>query len=343
MTTGTVRIERAPDGIWIIAPDDAPSVLDDAAGIDVAVLEALGGHLSWSVLAEHAVPAAVIDDVDSAQNWLWAVFGEEVALAVAAGSGTEISVAPARPRVAACARRLAFALWAARWWPTSTVDALPALDEELLNGEIATLVEECDLLVDGADALAPAAPAVPVRPARADDYALAAGVATATLPSALVLTRGTTGTDWRRYPPGLVDASERAVAWEVVRASGTTTVRVSIVAAPGLSSAVPEHLRPRASVGTASGTVDVSLSLSGDTWSGVAAAPSGSEAGVSVDVHVPGFGTTGSADGGGAEVRERVRNLIRQRLLRAAATTPDDGPDAPLLAEIEAAASDSDF
>ena len=129
MTPGTVRIERAPDGVWVIAPDDAPSVLDDAAGIHVAVLEVLGGHLSWSVLAEHAVPAAVIDDVDSAQNWLWAVFGEEVALAVAAGSGTEISVAPARPRVADGARRLAYAHWAARWWPTSTIDALPPLDD----------------------------------------------------------------------------------------------------------------------------------------------------------------------------------------------------------------------
>ena len=171
MTTGTVRIERAPDGIWIITPDDAPSVLADAAGIDVAVLEVLGGHLSWSVLADHTVPVAVLDDVASAQNWVWAVFGEEVALAVAAGSGRDVTVEPARPRVAAGARRLAYAHWAARWWPASTIDAIPPLDEGLLNGEIATLVEECDLLVDGVDTVAATGPALAERPGRDPDAA----------------------------------------------------------------------------------------------------------------------------------------------------------------------------
>ncbi|WAM12130.1 hypothetical protein [Rhodococcus sp. JS3073] len=343
MTTGTVRIEHTPDGIWIITPDDAPSILDDAAGIDVAVLEVVGGHLSWSVLAEHPVPVAVLDDVASAQNWVWAVFGEEVALAVASGSGRDVTVSPARPRMADSARRLAYAHWAARWWPTSTIDAVPPLDEGLLNGEMATLVAECDLLVDGDDAHVPTGPAPADRPGRADDYALAAGTATATLPSTLVLARGITGSDWRRYPPGLVDASERAVSWEVVRAAGDTTVRVSVVAAPGLSEPVPEHVRPRALVGTASGTVDVALQLSGDVWFGESAAPQGSESGVSVDVHLPGFGVNGHADGGGPEVRERVRALVRRRLRRAAETAPDDAPDAPLLAEIAAAASDSDF
>ncbi|PQP19191.1 hypothetical protein [Rhodococcus opacus] len=343
MTPGTVRIERAPDGVWVIAPDDAPSVLDDAAGIDVAVLEVLGGHLSWSVLADHPVPVAVLDDVASAQNWVWAVFGEEVALAVAAGSGRGVTVEPARPRVAAGARRLAYAHWAARWWPASTIDAIPPLDEGLLHGEIATLVEECDLLVDGDDAVVPTGPALADRPRRADDYALAAGAAVATLPSTLVLARGTTGSDWRRYPPGLVDASERAVSWEVVRAAGNTTVRVSVVAAPGLSEPVPAHVRPHALIGTASGTADVALQLSGDAWSGESAAPPGSESGVSVDVYLPGFGVTGHADDGGPEARERVRALVRRRLRRASETAPDDGPDAPLLAEIAAAASDSDF
>ncbi|MFD7041551.1 hypothetical protein [Rhodococcus jostii] len=342
MTAGTVRIERVPDGVWVIAPDDAPSVLDDAAGIDVAVLEVLGGHLSWSVLADHTVPVAVIDDVASAQNWVWAVFGEEVALAVAAGSGRDVTVEPARPRVAAGARRLAYAHWAARWWPASTIDPVPPLDEGLLNREIATLVEECDLLVDGDDALVPG-PALADRPRRADDYALAAGAAVATLPSTLVLARGTTGSDWRRYPPGLVDASERAVSWEVVRAAGNTTVRVSVVATPGLSQPVPDHVRPHALIGTASGTADVALQLSGDVWSGESAAPPGSEAGVTVDVHLPGFGGSGHADGGGPEARENVRALVRRRLRRAAETAADDGPDAPLLAEIAAAASDSDF
>ncbi|MFC9551578.1 hypothetical protein ACFTWF_12075 [Rhodococcus sp. NPDC056960] len=342
MTTGTVRIQRAPDGVWIIAPDSAPSVLDAAAGIDVAVLEVVGGHLSWSVLADSAVPAAVIDDVDSAQNWVWAVFGEEVALALASGSGRDVTPAPARPRIAAAARRLAFAQWATRWWPASAVDAIPALDAGLLNREIGTLAEDCDLLVDGDDALVPAGLPVSGLPARADDYALAAGAATAAVPSRLVLARGTGGTDWRRYPPGLVDASERAVFWEVVRAAGITTVRVSVVAAPGLSAPVPDHLQPRATIGAATGTVDVALELSGDVWSGEAAAPQGSEAGVSVRVYVPGFGVNGSPDGGDPEARERVRNLVRQRLRRAAEPTPD-GPDAPLLAEIDAAASDSDF
>ena len=344
MTTGTVRIDRAPDGVWIIAPENAPSVLDDDAGVDVTVLEVLGGHLSWSVFAEHTVPVAVIDDVDSAQNWMWAVFGEEVALAVAAGeTGSDVVVEPARPRVAAGARRLAFAHWAARWWPTSTVDGIAALDARLLNREIAALVKDCDLLVDGDDALAPSGPTLADRPGRADDYALAAGAATATLPDTLVLARGITGSDWRRYPPGLVDCSERAVSWEVVRTSGSTAVRVSVVAAPDVSGPVPEHVRPRALVGTASDTVDVALHLSGDVWFGVSDAPPGAEAGVSVDVYLPGFGVNGSAHVGGPDVRERVRALARLRLRRAAEPAPDDGPDAPLLAEIDAAVSDSDF
>ncbi|PBC47771.1 hypothetical protein CJ179_12675 [Rhodococcus sp. ACS1] len=344
MTTGTVRIDRVADGVWIIAPENAPSVLDDAAGIDVTVLEVLGGHLSWSVFAEYTVPVAVIDDVVSAQNWVWAVFGEEVALAVAEGeTGSEVTVEPARPRVAVGARRLAFAHWAARWWPTSTVDAIPALDAGLLNREIATLVEDCDLLVDGDDALAPEGPTLSDRPGRADDYALAAGAATATRPGTLVLKRGITGSDWRRYPPGLVDCSERAVSWEVVRTSGNTAVRVSIVAAPYVSEPVPDHVRPRALIGTASGAVDVALRLSGDVWFGESAAPPGAEAGVSVDVYLPGFGVNGVADVGGSDARERVRALARLRLRRAAEPTPDDGPDAPLLAEIDAAASDSDF
>ncbi|MCQ4121833.1 hypothetical protein [Rhodococcus tibetensis] len=339
----TVRAVAA--GLCAITPGAAPSVLDDNPGIDVAVLEVAGGHLSWSVLTESAPPTAVIDNVTSAQNWVWALYGEPVALALAEPgvSVDEVEYAPARPDLAAKVRRLAFALWAARWWPASTIDDIPTLDDALLDRDITGLVDDCESVVAGADALFVAVSPPPAGDsARAEDYALAAGTA-AVRPGTLVLARGISGTDWRRYPPGIVDASERAVSWEVTHVAGNTAVRVAVVASPHLVGAVPAHLRPRATVAGAdpSRAVDVALHLTGDTWVGATHAPPGSEGGVTVEVYLPGFGGNLHPELGGREVRDRIRDLVRQRLQRAA--TPDDDGDTPLLAEIGAAASESDF
>ncbi|MGY1945607.1 proline dehydrogenase family protein [Nocardia asiatica] len=342
----TVRVRRRDD-LWVIAPDDAPTVVDDTAGVDVLVLEVAGGHLTWSLLAGQVTPAAVLDDIALAQEWIWAVYGPEVSLALdttgtegASGTEGEFQSEPALPDLAARAWRLGYARWAARWWPASTLDGIAPLDESLLEDEIATLSEECDLILDGADAVAEErTPAEAL--GRAEDYALAAGPAAIVAPGALVLTRGTAGWDWHRCPPGLLDASERAVSWEVVREAGATIVRVSAVAAPLSAADVPAHLHPRAAIGTATDAADVPLSRDGDLWRAETTAPAGAEAGVTVRVYVPGVGVD-EQEPDAATRRARIRELVTARLRRTV-DAADTSVDAPLLAEIAAAASDSDF
>ncbi|MEV0294414.1 hypothetical protein [Nocardia sp. NPDC050710] len=338
-----VSIRPAGDGIWIIAPAGAPTVLDGTPEIDTLVLEALGGQLSWGLLAGQRLPAAVVDDIDSAQEWLWAVYGERVAMAVADFPGDrdatfDVSAEPALPDLAASAWRLGYAHWAARWWPASTVDGITPLDQRLLDAEIATLTEACDLLVDGADAVPPITTEHTVdMAARRDDYALAAG--SGGDGRAMTLTRGVGGWDWRRCPPGLIDASERAVSWELIRESGANIVRVRVVAAPQVAGEVAPRLRPRASVRTDSGSAtDTALTLAGDTWVGEAAADSVT----AVEIYVPGVGISTMPEASAAEIRRRVRDLAAARLRRAA-DTGDTAYDAPLRTEIAAAASDSDF
>ncbi|MGW2508247.1 hypothetical protein ACWC0A_02245 [Streptomyces scopuliridis] len=400
--TAVVRIAPAEGGLLrVITPPPgdggpAPSVLDPAPGVDVTVLEVAGGLLTWSVLALDAVPVAVLDDVDLAQDWVWAVYGEQVALALADETVTqpgpeqpepvEVPVLPALPALVASARQLAFAHWAARWWPASVIDDIPPLDARLLDRETGDLTEECDLLFAGeetADSRPPDGPdaesAAVEEPPRATDYALAAGPAagpaagTGTAGPAgaggLTLARGTGGSDWRRCPPGLVDASERAVSWEVVRAAARTTVSVSVVAAPGPVT-VPGELTPRATVSGAADPLDLALRLVDDAWLGDAPfdtvrtgdpAPGG--AGLAVDIYLPGFGTPRPHDrpddgaAAAAEVRARIRALVRSRLARATDEDRDedrdrdgdgdgDGDSAPgplLRTEIAAATAETDF
>lgn len=337
----TVRIESGGDGIWIIAPEAAPTVLDQAAAIDVLVLEVLGGHLSWSLLAGQTIPAAVLDDVELAQDWLWAVYGERIAVAIAdsASGETEFTgvAEPAVPDLVAAAWRLGFAYWAARWWPASTIDGITALDERLLDQEITALRTRCEPLI--ADEESPDIPISVEVSTRATDYALAAGVGADRPAGALPLARGTVGWDWRRCPPGLIDASERAVSWESTRGSGITTVHVTAVAAPQLGSPAPTYLRPRAVITTPVDIAEAELDLVGDLWTGAATTPSDTV--LTVAVYVPGVGAPGALESGGPEIRQQIRDLATARLRRA--STADDAADAPLLAESAAAASDSDF
>ncbi|WP_433577294.1 hypothetical protein [Nocardia brasiliensis] len=368
-----VRIHRTEDGLVVIAPAGAPTVLDAAARLDVTVLEVLGGHLTWSLLDGGPLPAAVLDRADLAQEWLWAVFGEPIALAVEAGDDVELPAAPELPELVLSAWRLAYAHWAARWWPASVLDGIAPLDERLLLDEIAVLGAECEMLVDGADQAVEEVD-LPVYVGRAEDYALAAGPA-ATPSGALVLARGSTGWDWRRCPPGLLDASERAVSWEVRREGGRTTVSVRAVVAPGLPAEVPEHLHPHAAIHTSTGTIETTLALHGDQWTAEVTAPDAADTTVRVAVSVPGVGDVDSGSGGtepdngssgslpnsggtsenaasnaraehglhggalhGAEMRHRIRDFAAARL--RGTTDPDA---APLAAETAAAASDSDF
>ncbi|MEV6390805.1 hypothetical protein [Nocardia xishanensis] len=327
----TVLLREDGDGLWTIGPTGAPAFSAAAPPLDTMVLEVVGGHLGWSLLAGEAVPAAVLHDLDEAQEWLWAMYGERVALAVADRQAVELPAEPALPALVAQARRLAYAHWAARWWPASTIDGIPALDQRLLHTEIATLTEACESIVNGADADLEPVQAAPVTLGRAEDYALAAG--SGARHGELVFGRGSGGWDWRRCPPGLVDASEHAVSWELTRAEGTTHVRVRAVAAPQLG-APPAHLHPRVLLDTSVGAIDTELHLVGDTWQG--SASTSAEAVAGVHVYVPGVGPDMPSRAGHDE-RERIRDLVAARLRRA---TTDDSL---LLAEIAAAASDSDF
>ncbi|MFJ9367564.1 hypothetical protein ACIRRA_24510 [Nocardia sp. NPDC101769] len=372
MTNSAVTIHRYPDGLRGIVPVGDPAALHTAPGPDTMVLEVVGGHLIWSVLAGQELPAALIDNVDAAQEWVWALYGESAALAldsvrpggpvataddqpapaVAADERpVDVPAAPVLQSQAASARRLAYAHWASRWWPASTLDGIADLDPALLDRDIALLTEECELLVDGADALAPRVSAYLETFLRASDYALAAGDE-ARPGGTLVLARGTGGWDWRRCPPGLVDASESAVSWQLVREAGATSVAIAVAAHPGLPDAVPAHLRPWATIDTGRGELGTELRAADDSWIGEFALSAPASA-VRVAIHVPGFGPDPEADPGSAgepaadsaaALRRRIRDFAAERLRTAAEPgIGDSGPFAPLLAEIAAAAGDSDF
>ncbi|MEV6063964.1 hypothetical protein AB0L62_28525 [Nocardia asteroides] len=339
----TIRLERAA-GLVSLVPPGTPTVLDDAPDLDVLVLDVLGGHLSWSLLAGQTLPAAVLDDPDAAQDWLWAVYGETVALAVADREQRALEAQPARPELVESLHRLAYAHWAARWWPASTIDDIPALDPALLATDIAELTETCDIAIDDqTDGLAsPENSTARVDGAgvasgsredlgRADEYALAAGGSTGA--GGLVLGRGSAGWDWRRCPPGLLDAGDQAVSWQVTRAEGVSTVRISVVAAPDCPRDVDAHLRPRARLTAGSTGTEVMLWRRGDAWLGAAQLAEVVDGDLTVDVFVPGVGPADSRDE--TESRSRVRDFARARLL---------APGGELLrAEAAAAENDSDF
>ncbi len=219
---------------------------------------------------------------------------------------------------------------------------------------------------DSADALLPAVEqdaggpadagglAAGAEPGGTGGYALAAGPAPVGRAAGLVLARGSAGTDWRRCPPGLVDAAEQAVTWQVVRTAGRTEVAVGVVAAPGLAGAarppVPAHLVPWATIGAGQGgapAVRVALRLVDDVWQGSAVAPEFGGGAVWVDVHLPGFAPAEPprADPAAARLRARIRDLARHRLASVSTVdgrAPGLGPARPLQAEV-AAAEDEDF
>lgn len=355
MTNSTVTIQRHPDGLYGIVPAETPDALATAPGPGTMVLEVLGGHLVWNVLAGQELPAAVIDDLELAQEWVWAIYGESVALALDSAGTAHPVEAPAPPVLSATAvsaRRLAYAHWASRWWPASTLDGIAALDPVLLDRDIATLTEDCESLVAGADALVPALAAVIESSLRASDYALAAGNGPHAA-GTLVLARGTGGWDWRRCPPGLVDASESAVSWQLIRDAGATTVAITVAAHPALPADLPAHLRPWAHIDTGRDELDTELRAVDDTWIGEYPLSAPSSA-VRIAIHVPGFGPvpdsgeqfaapTPTVISPDAALRQRIREFASSRLREAAIPTADDDPFAPLLAEIAAAAGDSDF
>lgn len=117
-----------------------------------AVLEVAGAVLTWPVLGPTGLPTAEIHDVGQAQQWLWAVYGERTAAAVDAVASGAPAAEPALPEqptaLAEAAARLDLGHWAARWWPTSHLDGIRALEPGLLGLELAALTHECQQLLD---------------------------------------------------------------------------------------------------------------------------------------------------------------------------------------------------
>jgi hypothetical protein len=145
-----------PERRWAItrAEDCTVRIARPSAGptFTRAVLEVAGAVLTWPVLGPTGLPAAEIHDVGQAQQWLWAVYGERTAAAVdALASGTpaaELTLPEQPTALAEAAARLALGHWAARWWPTSYLDGIPALEPDVLGLELAALTHECQHLLD---------------------------------------------------------------------------------------------------------------------------------------------------------------------------------------------------
>ncbi|UXX91893.1 hypothetical protein N7U49_05005 [Streptomyces sp. AD2-2] len=348
------------------------------------------------------MPTAEIHDVQRAQQWLWAVYGEQVAAAVhacAVGGLASARVPAERTPLAGSATRLGFGHWAARWWPASHLDGVPALQPDVLGLELAALTHACQQLFDaddeqpddcvaeligdhdlaldaliqwwhstppssgtarqlenvlrtvddaadsaGLDGEAlrhlrtaldrprPDSPPVDAAAlfARHDDYALAAGEPLVT--GGRVIARGTGINDWRRYPPGFVDASEAAVSWTARALGARRQIEVEVVAHLAAPVAeVPLAAEVRVNDGPRS---RVPLTRRVDMWSGRADLdlPAGeTEPHIELGVLLPGF-DPGPGSEGGAD-REAIRALVRRRLATAAATqldAPNSPPGKPL-------------
>lgn len=376
-----------------------------------------------------------------AQQWLWALYGERTAAAVqtcVAGEPAGVRVTADVTALAGAAARLGLGHWAARWWPASYVDGIPALEPDVLGLELAALTHWCQQLFDafgdfddfdgfldfgdfgdrhgGRDrfgdrpdgcaaqliedhqaALDPliqwwraAPPSADTarhlesvlrllddaadgagldgqalrrlrsaleqhRPGgttvdvgalfvRRDGYALAAG--DPLVAGGRVIARGSGTNDWRRYPPGFVDASETAVSWTARALGARRQIEVEIVA----HVAAPVAGAPLvAEVGVNGGRrTRVPLARRNDVWTGRADLdPHGPDGAVpprfEVEVLLPGFdpGPGGPED---RADRDAIRALVRRRLATAAQPlaydgSPHDASSGPFLAEIAAVAT----
>ncbi|MGW2048976.1 hypothetical protein ACWCPF_27885 [Streptomyces sp. NPDC001858] len=165
--------------------------------------------------------------------------------------------------------------------------------------------------------------------ARRDGYALAAG--DAHVSGGRVIARGSGTNDWRRYPPGFVDAAEDSVSWTARALGARRRIEVEVVAhlaAPGAGAPLVAEVRVNGGPPSR-----VPLARRDDVWTGrtdldlnprldppAATTPPR----VEVAVLLPGF-DPGAGAGGRAE-RDAVRALARRRL--AAAAQPRTSADA---------------
>ncbi|MDQ0905313.1 hypothetical protein QFZ22_001298 [Streptomyces canus] len=426
---GTIRIDADP-GTGSAAQDDEPAgsaVHDEAAGgpdFTRAVLEVAGAVLTWPVLGAPGPPYAEVHDRGRAQQWLWALYGERVATAVHDRTAAEphgVRVAADPTDLAGSAARLALGHWAARWWPASYADGIPALEQDVLGLELAALTHRCQQLFDDdgdqpddctaelieehRDALDPlvqwwrAAPqsadtarhlesvlrlvdhaadtigldgpalrhlrssldqrrpaGVPVDPGslfarHGGGYALAAGETL--VAGGRVIARGPGTNDWRRYPPGFVDAAEDAVSWTARALGARRRIEVEVVAhtaAPSAGGSLVAEVHVNGG-----GPNRVPLTRTDDRWTGRADLEPGLLGGtapphIEVGVLLPGFDPgpfepgwdPASGEDRGRVARDAIRALARRRLDAAAErltydTSPYTVSWGPFLAETVAA------
>ncbi|MFF0011715.1 hypothetical protein [Streptomyces sp. NPDC005374] len=448
---GTVRVAPAPllahDGLAHegLAYDGLAYDSTVAAGPDStrSVLDVAGAVLIRPVLGDPGLPVAEIHDVGRAQQWLWAVYGPRVAAAVhACAAGAQEPRVVGEPAdhptaLANAAARLGFGHWAARWWPASYTDGIPALEQGVLGLELAALTHRCQQLfgdlsepADPADSGGPGVelddcaadlieehraaldpliqwwraepqPAstarqlesvlrlvddaadcagldgpdlrrlrasldaerepgrtvsagAPVGPgalfARGSGYALAAG--DPLLAGGRVIARGHGTNDWRRCPPGFVDAAEDAVSWTARALGARRRLEVEVVAhvtAPVVG--VPLVAEVRVNGGRAH---RVPLARRDDVWTGRTDLDQDTGAALSsatvpprieVGVLMPGFDPGPGPGPDGRADRDAIRALARRRLTDATRPRTNDADGTgPFLAEtLAAAATDEDY
>jgi hypothetical protein len=319
--------------------DEAPPVtLAVSGGLLVWpwVLDGAGGLDADTTLTR--LPVAVLDDVTSAQDWLWALFGPEAALAVDTADAQSATVdAPGWDWLPVAAARRAFGVWLATWWPASTTDAVPALDLDVLRAELEPLGTRLDRLFDG---VAPPLPtAAPVWRPAAGRYALAAGPAGSGSPPAVGVrvSTGVGGTCWSDWPAGWVDASDRAVSWRLEQDLDRWSFQVRATAGPTV---VAERARLVAHVPGCRVELRPGSDAFGRCWLGEATGPPPAPAPQPVRVYLPGFAPD---TGGSTGWHDLVRALVRARLAALGSVPgsgPGSGPAAPWRAEHLAADDD---
>ncbi|MGH3724026.1 MAG: hypothetical protein ACRDUS_07835 [Mycobacterium sp.] len=264
-------------GLWATGPAPAPVPA-------VAVLEVSGAVLSWPVDDPSHPPVLAFTDPARA-DWMWRVLGEAGHVAVVEAlhhrDSTEVIELPAvsvLPGSADSLRRLALGHWLRRWWPASRRDGIAALDQVVLDAELAVLTVAAEdyftddtLDADVAGLLAPhgaalgsyADPRVDelvarcrdladevglrwdspgARAARREDYALAAGLGDEPRPPGTIAV-GAVTIAWSDVPPGIFDASEQNLDWAVVTEDATVTAHVrAVVAGPDSAAGIPVSL-----------------------------------------------------------------------------------------------------
>ncbi|MEZ0052931.1 hypothetical protein ABIA30_003956 [Mycobacterium sp. MAA66] len=130
----------ADSGLWSVGTAVA-------APPAVALVELAGAVLEWTVDESSSAARITFTDV-AAADWLWRLVGSGGHSTLVGSIGTtvaqdglilDIADVVVAPEPIAALRRLALGHWLRRWWPTSRLDGIAALDPALLDAEIAVL------------------------------------------------------------------------------------------------------------------------------------------------------------------------------------------------------------